>query len=711
MKMYLLEKKDSKNEPLKYEYEFWAGSANATVRGIGWDFENELPKGDSASIECLVKTSLLEGEFNKLKEGIQSEFEAFSFNEDSKGSLQIQKREQFGPWVCANFRVEKLEQKKEKKLLCVTLSSCSLNLVMPKFNSTDCVWRPAEYSQDCSCEARLDEGKWILEYPYEKFRPSQWGLLFGTSAMVIQQSCLKEIDLATDHYVRDTRLSDWMLSSAVMDAVNKEIDFLDTEEDQRAVQYYRWLTEIPTLPGVNDAEELLKEKPMPFQENAANQMVEILKTHSRVFLADEAGLGKTYSVADAVCKMAPKKWQQEGKEPQLYYCIYVAPNKALLKKCAKDFQKKAQGLLNKNGTVMILEPQGDKKEAMKVAIEDWYDRRIKGIPDKEQIKISKDNISKALVDETLSSMGVNPILISNAWKNYCSNITKKGNARSALKDAINHIKGVKWKDFCNIFVENAALAMKKQEIQKFQSKKSEILEKLNEVDLRGVKARGFINGFSGKYAPSRWSDIEDAYSIARMEADRLVNHHIILSENPPAGKMIVLLLVSASCLLDDPKSDIEEKNRLHQETPDEEKIRGVNERVGFTSYFLKSYKINTIIWDEFHRYNKKFDKDIYKKILEYEIESNQKEPSFGLKSIFLSATPYQTNISGSQNQDALEQLYNNLHKKENEENEELTQLPSFEQFAELFCAGYGSTYDAKGLKDTHQKFAACPSNP
>ena len=90
--------------------------------------------------------------------------------------------------------------------------------------------------------------------------------------------------------------------------MDPEADSCDTGNACKAMQYCQRLSQTPQLPGLSEATELLKARPMPFQKNAAARMVDILHNHSRVFLSDEAGLGKTYSTAAAVCKLAKEKW-------------------------------------------------------------------------------------------------------------------------------------------------------------------------------------------------------------------------------------------------------------------------------------------------------------------------------------------------------------------------------------------------------------------
>lgn len=94
------------------------------------------------------------------------------------------------------------------------------------------------------------------------------------------------------------------------------------------------------LPGLVDSAFTVKAAPKPFQERGANALSEILNTHSRAFLADEAGLGKTFTATKLLCLQAEKQWNEQGPGKETpFYALYVGPNTELLKKCCGDIDR------------------------------------------------------------------------------------------------------------------------------------------------------------------------------------------------------------------------------------------------------------------------------------------------------------------------------------------------------------------------------------
>lgn len=119
-------------------------------------------------------------------------------------------------------------------------------------------------------------------------------------------------------------------------------------------------------------------------------------------------------------------------------------------------------------------------------------------------------------------------------------------------------------------------------------------------------------------------------------------------------------------------------------------------RDAFTRAFLEKYKPGLIIWDEYHRYIEKLKGGNV--FFDYEIKSNEGE--IGMKSLFVSATPYRTNVSGKDNEEALKELYKNALDDESQD----AKLPSFEvDFSPLFCGGVPAG-DAAKLNDVYKRF-------
>lgn len=93
----------------------------------------------------------------------------------------------------------------------------------------------------------------------------------------------------------------------------------------------------------SECEKFLKPQQLQFQKNATAQLCKILETNSRAFLADEAGLGKTYSAAGVIFNLAKKQWEEQGNGNESpFYALYVAPNRDLLKKNCDDIIDKME---------------------------------------------------------------------------------------------------------------------------------------------------------------------------------------------------------------------------------------------------------------------------------------------------------------------------------------------------------------------------------
>lgn len=718
------------------QYALWAGSANATPRGLGWPgWEKSVFSDDpgDASVECLVRFSLTEEEFTRLHEEIEETDAPFSFTDNARGSLIVHP-DLFGPWVCANYKVTGLAYtglayQDKKGSACAPRQAANLVVTLTSVSGTPApcpqvppegrIWRPAEYAETVPFPD--GNGRTVtLTYPLQprqKFSPTQGVLLFGAScaALWVPQYLLKEVPQAKAALQKDTRLTEWLISASALNSVEPETDFRSNDADKLARRYYDILCGSPLpscgaaqplsdpcadkaalpsepLPPAAKAEEILQEHPLPFQKNAAARLVHILQKSSRAFLADEAGLGKTYSAAAAICTLAKARWDAQGENEGPLICLYVASNRALLTKCTHDFQSKAQGLLGNSGQVVVLNDRLSRKDALYLALVQWF-------------------------------------------------LRKKSEVGTLPKE-----EGTRLKEAC-------AAAMNQW-------------KKTTESTLCQMGVRHFVNGLRGacypaydlhrRYLPGCFVDLATVFHTARLLPDRLFHHELLLeklfgSKDPSGpllshrqklvqllgseeqadllleqepmlnltGRTLVILPVTAGCLLEKEHATQEKHwlSLLYPEGKCEQPDKQDSLRPSFTQSFLKNRTPLAVIWDEFHLYTTKLHRNnpLYRCLENWETESQlenretesqkenreteRKNASIPMKSLFLSATPYRTNISGQKNQAVLDELYRTL---QSNEKEELTKLPSFEEdFAPLFCADAPSLFQTVLLACYH----------
>ena len=390
------------------------------------------------------------------------------------------------------------------------------------------------------------------------------------------------------------------------------------------------------------AGEILKKQPKEFQKAAAKRLEEIFAKESRAFLADEPGLGKTYTATKVVCDRAREYWVKNGARP--CFVIYVAPNKALLLKNSADILDEARSLLQEK--------------------------------DEEKIRLISDYFqSNSLREAMCSNRGLMEKIISqipnynNEAKRIADNYQNLSISRkkcdSRLKAALGKKSQTEWSYF------------KTQYITKYYNIKC-----------------GDFQRYSYKY-----------YKYDECEPDRIVTARPLIEEinNSCQEKVIVLLPISAELMLGGPGSKPEKM--LLREWAKSNDITA-EPKVEFTKDFLRKYQPALIIWDEFHRYCTSFLKKGTNAFFEWE-----KENECTLKQLFVSATPYRTNISG-ENSDIVNALYGKATGEPDniEENiEGMMSLPSFEKdFAPLFCGGTGERCTVGILTDEYDNFNKSP---
>lgn len=228
IKAYLLEKL-CENEPKRHE--FWIGSANATTRGIGWDFVNNTSKKPE-SIECLVKFSMNEDEFKCLRKSFCGAYESFDFNPESS-TLKINP-DRFGPYFCSHYRATSItyHNAEESEMvgrrygdthvlkICFEYVSSGKATKNVAFKHDQIKWHPAEYSYSVDLDDAEQEmiamcQDVVLTFTFKKFKPSQGYLCFGSSNSIMSiahllqleenSSVPREYDLEPN-----TTLTDWL---------------------------------------------------------------------------------------------------------------------------------------------------------------------------------------------------------------------------------------------------------------------------------------------------------------------------------------------------------------------------------------------------------------------------------------------------------------------------------------------------------------------
>ena len=184
----------------------------------------------------------------------------------------------------------------------------------------------------------------------------------------------------------------------------------------------------------------VKNKQMQFQVNATTSLLNILKNNSRAFLADEAGLGKTYSATGVLDKMACEFWENERNKNKPFVVIYVAPNTALLEKNSNEIASKSR---YKNEIINL----GD-KESEEHALNMWISRRVKkeigDIGTKIRNKllgINKDIQTEITVEDALNKMSVGDPVIREKKEEILNyyNKNNQANERTRIKNAFDNV--------------------------------------------------------------------------------------------------------------------------------------------------------------------------------------------------------------------------------------------------------------------------------
>ena len=218
----------------KHNCTLWIGSANATSRGLGWNFKKNKPCGSYNSVECLISYKIDDSKLSEISESIKKYYSQFDFKKN--GSLKKHRRDQLGEFVVLYYFCNKIEVDKENKKLTFTLTVRNKEKAKDYINKTELTidellkqpweWKPAEYDgvsgyikTDYSNEIPSEI---ILCYIPDELKPSQKMLQIGVNRYVMYLpdelfSDLRDykplIDIKDPLTAFDTSLSDILLHS------------------------------------------------------------------------------------------------------------------------------------------------------------------------------------------------------------------------------------------------------------------------------------------------------------------------------------------------------------------------------------------------------------------------------------------------------------------------------------------------------------------
>ena len=181
---------------------------------------------------------------------------------------------------------------------------------------------------------------------------------------------------------------------------------------------------------------------MEFQKRGADKLYRILKNHSRAFLADEPGLGKTFTCAILIDKMTEEFYKNTDNQNKPFFVIYVAPNKTLISKCGDDLVKKFNDISERKALLLnnlvpvskVLYYKDNLKRGYKSYYEKQTDECNKAISkaEKKEIKITAEVIQPEIFRNILAEMQNN---------GKCRNLT--------ADDILDKIKKIQSEKNCN----------------------------------------------------------------------------------------------------------------------------------------------------------------------------------------------------------------------------------------------------------------------
>lgn len=374
-KLYLLKKQDG-------TYHLWFGSANATPHGLGINFDNSFSEieVEKCSVECLIHQELNREVFEHMFHEVNEYYDIF-YDFNNKGSLKSNK-DTFSAILSTyctaaisyldsnNDEIVQADYLESVKKLKVVLSA---NGNSHKFDSlissTDLFSiTPTEYFGKKISGNILKVGDTCLELKqgntvellieiseYQKIKGTAY--INGNTLMDLEipESLKQEVEINPPMY-SITLVSNWLLRDKIPAEnyndsklqwfrdlfINEKSSKIVSVDSKIMKKELSGLTQSSCQQiNIESNTDLITER-MGFQKRGTEALLNILEHSSRVFLADEAGLGKTYTSTGVMDALYEKYMSDSNNLNKPFYVFYVAPNIPLLSKNCQDIVKKSK---------------------------------------------------------------------------------------------------------------------------------------------------------------------------------------------------------------------------------------------------------------------------------------------------------------------------------------------------------------------------------
>ena len=383
-----------------------------------------------------------------------------------------------------------------------------------------------------------------------------------------------------------------------------------------------------------------KAKLKEFQIKCAKRLNEILDEESRAFLADEAGLGKTFTTTNLIKMRAEEKWEKqknEGNEPTAYIVLYVGPNQSIIRKCCNDIVDKFNDIKEEDESICFMGCPPTKEDIKMANLKAFQELlRDRYVRNNNNTGWNEDDEKKYIE------------FYNNSCQREYENVDVNDECKSECIDDKEEYRkklfNLGWKLIADYHKNNEGKAINKKDGEFKEISLSTIYEEYK------------------KYVRNRMNPLLKTY-------DRLVfDYEYIRNDNNLEGKKILLFSVSQIILQEDHVITQNEKDVI------ENIISGAKGKITGKTDIVNSFidRTNIVVLDEYHKYFSSISGGKFSYLWERDGRKT--------KYLFVSATPYSTNKS--ENYD-MEKASSDILA---EDEDKVEKLPSFDEFAKIFCS-------------------------